>query len=73
MTNKLKNIIFAKCGEHCNEKLLEIIDRKEREQITNDDVFWWGYNSDTCHPLNKIKPFVEYYFPSKLLHIYLSL
>lgn len=53
-----QNILFMKVGIHAKEPLEEIIERK-RHEIDEAGYAFWGYGGNTCHPLNKVQPFVQ--------------
>lgn len=51
-------ILFMKVGTHANEKLEDIIGRKQQE-IENEGFALWGYGGNTCHPTTMVQPFAE--------------
>jgi hypothetical protein len=51
-------ILFMKVGQHANEELAHIIDRKRRE-IEEAGFAMWGYGGNTCHPTTMVQPFVK--------------
>jgi hypothetical protein len=49
-----------KVGQHAQESLGDIIDRKRRE-IADAGYALWGYGGNTCHPLTRVQPFARQY------------
>lgn len=51
-------IFYMKVGQHANEPLDEILERKLQE-IKDEGVSFWGYGGSTCHPVNVVQPFAR--------------
>lgn len=51
-------VIFMKVGTHAGEPLENILERKRRE-IEVAGVSFWGYGGPTCHPVQRVRPFVK--------------
>jgi hypothetical protein len=51
-------LLFMKIGQHANEDLEKIIERKKLE-IERAGFAMWGYGGNTCHPRTMVQPFAE--------------
>ncbi len=55
---KQAGLIFMKVGLHAQEKIEDIVKRKQREFEEAGSIFW-GYGGSTCHPLTMVQPFAK--------------
>lgn len=55
---KQSGLLFMKVGLHAQEKIEDIIERKQREFEETGSIFW-GYGGNTCHPLSMVQPFAR--------------
>ena len=51
-------VLYMKVGNHANEPLDKILERKTRE-IEQGGVAFWGYGGSTCHPATVVQPFAR--------------
>jgi hypothetical protein len=51
-------ILYMKVGTHAQEKLPDILARKNKE-IAQAGFAMWGYGGNTCHPTTKVQPFAR--------------
>lgn len=61
MTSIIKpeaRIFYMKVGNHANEPLEVILERKMQE-IKDEGRAFWGYGGSTCHPINVVQPFAK--------------
>jgi hypothetical protein len=55
---KRSGLLFMKVGLHAQEKIEDIVERKQREFEETGSIFW-GYGGNTCHPLSMVQPFAK--------------
>lgn len=59
MLHELEHIVYMKFGYHALESENDIIVRKQKEFFNTGQMFW-GYGGSICHPLNQVRPFLEW-------------
>lgn len=57
MTNSKNCFVFMKIGDHANENLSSVLERKLKE-VEEEGVLLWGYGGSVCHPIKQVRPFV---------------
>jgi len=55
-----QGFLYMKVGNHAQEPLDAILERKTKE-ITDAGFAFWGYGGNTCHPQTMVQPFARSY------------